>query len=407
MKKLTAGIFTALLGLVTVNAANAAIPSTNYVNEHIDAVRSGYESADTALRTRINGVESAYQAADSALDGRVTGLETTVGEGTMSVNGNTQNDVIAAINALDAKTNGIATNENLDKLQQTVTTHTNSLNVLNGTGEGSVAKAETDAVATANAYTDQLANGQVKTNKDAIAANAAAIEINTNAIAGKAAQSDLTALTTRVTTAEGDIDDLEALVGTTSVATQIENANNTQTASLQQYADQAETDAIASAKAYADGLASNYDAAGAAATAEANAATYTDGKIDDLAAIYETKTNVSNAVEELKDYADNAATQAETSANSYADGKLALKVDKAQGEGAANQVLITDASGNVTTSATIEQTQVNGLSDALAAKLPVTAANNADGKYVLTATALNGTITYAWEDISREVPVEN
>ena len=407
MKKLTAGIFTALLGLVTVNAANAAIPSTNYVNEHIDAVRSGYESADTALRTRINGVESAYQAADSALDGRVTGLETTVGEGTMSVNGNTQNDVIAAINALDAKTNGIATNENLDKLQQTVTTHTNSLNVLNGTGEGSVAKAETDAVATANAYTDQLANGQVKTNKDAIAANAAAIEINTNAIAGKAAQSDLTALTTRVTTAEGDIDDLEALVGTTSVATQIENANNTQTASLQQYADKAETDAIASAKAYADGLASNYDAAGAAATAEANAATYTDGKIDDLAAIYETKTNVSNAVEELKDYADNAATQAETSANSYADGKLALKVDKAQGEGAANQVLITDASGNVTTSATIEQTQVNGLSDALAAKLPVTAANNADGKYVLTATALNGTITYAWEDISREVPVEN
>ena len=42
------------------------------------------------------------------------------------------------------------------------------------------------------------------------------------------------------------------------------------------YADQAETDAVNSAKDYADGLAKNYDAAGAAATAEANAKSHAE-----------------------------------------------------------------------------------------------------------------------------------
>ncbi|MBR2483085.1 MAG: hypothetical protein IKB49_04355 [Alphaproteobacteria bacterium] len=361
MKKLTAGIFTALLGLVTVNAANAAIPSTNYVNEHIDAVRYEYKLADTALGTRIDGVESAYKAADSALDTRVTDLETTVGEGEMVVDTKPQADVIAAINALDEKTNGIATNVALETLQNTVNGHTTNISNLQGsmtTAEGdiddlealvgttSVAtqienanntqtaslqqyadQAETDAIASAKTYADGLNT-----------AATAAIEANTQAIAEKAAQSDLTALTTRVGDAEGDIDDLEALVGTTSVATQIENANNTQTASLQQYADQAETDAIASAK-------------------------------------------------------------------SYADGELAKKVDKAQGAEKANHVVITDASGNVTTSATIAQGQVSGLTDALNGKMPLTTTDDVnigeDGTYVLTATTAGGATTYKWELIER------
>lgn len=304
MKKLTAGIFTALLGLVTVNAANAAIPSTNYVDTKIGAVETAYQAADTTtlnsatgytdqqvgtlsqLTTTaqgntvaaINEVNAAYKDADSTLDGRVTGLETKVGEGTMTVSGAAQTDVIAAINALDTKTEDIASSENLKNLENTVKTHT----------------------------------------------------------------------------------------------TQITDLQTADTTNLQE------------AKNYADSLADNYDAAGAAATAETNAKAYADG----LAGNYDAK---------------GSAATAEAAAKSYADEKLALKVNIAQGEGAANHVVITDSTGNVTTSATIEQTQVNGLSDALAAKLPVTAANNADGKYVLTATALNGTITYAWEDISRDV----
>ena len=45
---------------------------------------------------------------------------------------------------------------------------------------------------------------------------------------------------------------------------------------LKAYADQAGTDAVATANAYADGLASNYDAAGSASTAETNAKAYTN-----------------------------------------------------------------------------------------------------------------------------------
>lgn len=45
------------------------------------------------------------------------------------------------------------------------------------------------------------------------------------------------------------------------------------------YADQAEADAITAANAYADGLAKNYDAAGAAATAESNAKDYADSLV--------------------------------------------------------------------------------------------------------------------------------
>ena len=45
------------------------------------------------------------------------------------------------------------------------------------------------------------------------------------------------------------------------------------------YADQAESDAVATANAYADGLAGNYDAAGSAATAETNAKAYADSLV--------------------------------------------------------------------------------------------------------------------------------
>lgn len=191
-----------------------------------------------------------------------------------------------------------------------------------------------------------------------------------------AAQTDVIAAINALDTKTEDIASSENLKN-------LENTVKTHTTQITDL-QTADTTNLQEAKNYADSLADNYDAAGAAATAETNAKAYADG----LAGNYDAK---------------GSAATAEAAAKSYADEKLALKVNIAQGEGAANHVVITDSTGNVTTSATIEQTQVNGLSDALAAKLPVTAANNADGKYVLTATALNGTITYAWEDISRDV----
>ena len=59
-----------------------------------------------------------------------------------------------------------------------------------------------------------------------------------------------------------------------------------------------------SAKAYADGLATNYDAAGAAATAEANAKAYADG----LAGNYDAAGSAAAAEKNAKDYVDGKDT---------------------------------------------------------------------------------------------------
>ena len=84
-------------------------------------------------------------------------------------------------------------------------------------------------------------------------------------------------------------------------------------------------DAETNAKAYADGLASNYDVAGAADTAETNAKAYADG----LASNYDVAGAADTAETNAKAYADGlasnydvagAADSAEANAKTYADG---------------------------------------------------------------------------------------
>ena len=98
--------------------------------------------------------------------------------------------------------------------------------------------------------------------------------------------------------------------------------------------------AEAAAKSYADGLASNYDAKGAAAAAETAAKSYADG----LASNYDAKGAAAAAETAAKSYADGlasnydakgAAAAAETAAKSYADG-LASNYD-AKGAASAAQ----------------------------------------------------------------------
>jgi len=81
-------------------------------------------------------------------------------------------------------------------------------------------------------------------------------------------------------------------------------ANTQAIATEKSRAEAAEAQILVDAKAYADGLAGNYDAKGAAATAETNAKAYADG----LAGNYDAK---------------GAAATAETNAKAYADEKFA------------------------------------------------------------------------------------
>ena len=171
MKKLTAGIFTALLGLVTVNAANAAIPSTSYVDTKIGAaetaakkyaddqdavLKSGYETADTALGTRIDGVVTDYQQADTELDGKITantneinGLKTSKQDALSAGSGL---EILSKDGVLTIQTKGIATSESLTDLQGRMTTAEGEIDTLQSemdAVEGKAGANET-AIATLN-----------------------------------------------------------------------------------------------------------------------------------------------------------------------------------------------------------------------------------------------------------------
>ena len=110
-------------------------------------------------------------------------------------------------------------------------------------------------------------------------------------------------------------------------------------------------DAEAAAKAYADGLASNYEAAGEAAKAEAAAKAYADG----LASNYDAAGSAAAAEAAAKSYADGkfqvagsyeaegAAAQALVDAKSYVDGKVDGKFDAAGSAAAAQAAAIAQA----------------------------------------------------------------
>ena len=116
---------------------------------------------------------------------------------------------------------------------------------------------------------------------------------------------------------------------------------------------------LASAKAHAEGLASNYDASGAAATAEGNAKSYTDGKVSEL---NQTIAGVKTTAE--KGVADAATAQAaadaaqgevdalETLVGTLPEGSTVTNVvayiDK-KTEGIASEGAMTELSGRVTT----------------------------------------------------------
>ena len=200
MKKLTAGIFSVLMGLVSVNAAQAAVASKGYVDTKVGVNTSSIETltqtvADnkTAAETALSSEAATREAADKALDTRVTANETAVSnlqtgkadKGTKlsdygitdaytknetdteiaeAVQKTMDVDVAAALADYLKKTEAegiyetIATATAKNEAQDTkITSNTDALTVLKGgaTVEGSVAKSIADAITAldlANSY---------------------------------------------------------------------------------------------------------------------------------------------------------------------------------------------------------------------------------------------------------------
>jgi len=304
MKKLTAGIFTVLMGLVSVNAANAAVASKAYVDAKAATEASAAQSAAEA--TAANALSTAKSELEGKINAKVaqTAYDTKVAELAQADTTNLQ----AAKDYADG----------LDAAQKTAfETADSAINdKIGAVAEGkTVVQMIADAQSSAT-YDDAELRGLIGDNADAISAMDAAY---------KAA--DTQVLTDAKAYADGLADNYDAAG---SAATAKSEAIEAAAADATSKANQALTDA----KAYADGLATNYDTAGSAATAksEAIAAAATD--------------------------ATNKANQALADAKAYADEKdTALKTDLegqiATASGSATQVANDLASYKTTNNAAV------------------------------------------------------
>ena len=284
-----------------------------------------------------------------------------------------------------------------------------------------------------------------------------------------------TAVSGLVDSAPGVLDTLNELAAAinddadfaTTITTSISSGDAATLASAQSYADQAELDAVATAnaytdaeiaaippvdltgyatetyadqaeadaKAYADGLASNYDAAGSATTAESNANSYTDnligdatidgttgntvaaridaavsGLVDSAPGLLDTLNEISEAINDDPDFFASISTTITTgdantltSAQSYADG-LAVNYDPAGSASAAQTAAELYADGLASNydpagSASAAQTAAESYADSLATNYDAagsadTAETNAkaytDGRETAITTAYQG-----------------
>ena len=173
MKKLTAGIFSVLMGLVAVNAADAAVASKGYVTGQINAVNEeiakkvSQEAYDAY--TEANDIAVASKVAQTDYDAKVQALETKDTELAADI---AKREVLSVSGAGLKLTegvltlDGIATSEGLSNLTTTVEGHTTALGILNGGAEvtGSVAQqiaAATTAITTAYEAADTGLQNQI------------------------------------------------------------------------------------------------------------------------------------------------------------------------------------------------------------------------------------------------------
>lgn len=172
-----------------------------------DVVNTYKELIDYCATHSAEAAEMAGNIAKNAT--AISDLEKFVGtlpEGTQA------KDVIAYINEKVAAEQTRAT-----KAEGDLGTRLTAIEGKFGEGDGSVAeqikaavKTETDARTAA----DTVLEGKITTAQNKADANATAIEGLTTTVGTKAAAADVTALGTRVTAAEKDIDDLQAAIGT-------------------------------------------------------------------------------------------------------------------------------------------------------------------------------------------------
>lgn len=284
MKKLTAGIFTVLMGLVSVNAADAAVASKGYVTQEINKVNANVTAVDTKVGdlkyssvnyiTQDEGLTVSAGKLDKAIKdladdlsdatggstGRLDAIEATLngtGEGSVASKiaaaVKTEEDARkAADNALTQKDTALqgeidAAEGRLDTIEADFATKAYADAKVDNAAIGDDAATKTTvapSVAQVAAYVgtqwgsidDQVKDlsAELGTSNAGIAGNAAAIEelktadttidgkIGGEFTAENTVAKAIEAASSAASAAQADADALEALVGNTAVGTQID-----------------------------------------------------------------------------------------------------------------------------------------------------------------------------------------
>ena len=121
----TQAMNTALADYTTTADLNTALAAKANAN----IIGSGFDTTNTVAAALADKADDSDL---TALETRVETAEGKIGTGNMSVGGAQQSTIIAAINALDTKTNGIATQGNLETLESSVTALSNTVGSASG-----------------------------------------------------------------------------------------------------------------------------------------------------------------------------------------------------------------------------------------------------------------------------------
>lgn len=262
MKKLTAGIFTVLMGLVSVNAADAAVASKGYVDAKVGANTTLIENLSTTVTNNQNANTEAIAAAKKAGDDAAAALEAYQTSNNTAVSGldtrvSANETAISGLQSGKADKGTKLSDYGITDAYTKGETDTAIAAAVKGTMEGDVSAA----------LGDYLKKTEAETLYETIAAAQATND---------AQDAKITANTDALTLLNGN-----ATVDG-SVAKKIADAITALDLSNSYDAKGAAAQALIDAKAYADGLATNYDAAGSATSALAEAKGYTDTEIDKL-----------------------------------------------------------------------------------------------------------------------------
>ena len=319
---------------------------------------SGLDYFWTKAKNYIDGVDTAMSAKVVTLEGDVANLKTTVGD--------ENNGLIKKVNSIQSDLDGLS--GGAGSISTQIANAINNLDVTDAAVDGqyvsSVSESDGKITVTRAALPDYTevydAKGaaaqalvDAKSYADGLASNYDAAgtaagfnaAMNTRVTALEAIDHDKIATDAAATAVAGVIDGAPEKFDTLKeIAQWIANSESadsaadlvTRVTALEEIDHNAYVAAdeatLASANAYADGLAKNYDAAGAAATALTDAKAYADG----LAKNYDAKGSAASALTDAKAYADGlasnydaagAATTALAAAKTYVDGKVDGKFD--------------------------------------------------------------------------------